>query len=146
MKKYFIILGCIQAFIAIGAIPAGIGFLIDTSGGAVGSPTSILSDSPFSTFLIPGLFLLIVNGFGSAFGAFLSFRKKVFAGITGLASGVILCLWIILQVYWIGLTSFLQPLYLIVGVAEAVFGWLIFKSTSRIKNENTDKDLLHQQR
>jgi hypothetical protein len=31
MKKYFIILGCIQAFIALGAIPAGLGYLSDTT-------------------------------------------------------------------------------------------------------------------
>jgi hypothetical protein len=131
MKKYFIILGCIQVFIALGAIPAGLLFLIDPTGEWMGNGTSMLANSPFPTFFIPGLFLFTVNGLGSIFGAYLSFRKKKIGGITGLALGIILCLWIILQVYWIGLSSLLQPLYFIVGMAEAVFGWLIFRSTSR---------------
>ena len=146
MKKNYIILGCIQAFIAAGAIPAGLLFLIDTSGGRMGTATSMLSNSPFSSFLIPGLFLFTVNGLGSAFGAILSFRKEKPAGIIGLGLGVLLSLWIIIQTYLIGLISFLQPLFFLTGIFEAILGWIIFKSASGIKSENKDKDLLHQQR
>ncbi len=128
MKKYFFILGCIQSFIAIGAIPAGLLFLIDISGSRIGTDVSMLTNSPFSTFLIPGLFLFAVNGLGSAFGAIVSFRRRRSAGIIGLALGIILSLWIVIQTRWIGLTSFLQPLFFITGIIEAVLGWYIIKS------------------
>ena len=99
MKKYFIILGCIQAFIALGAIPAGLGYLSDTTGNGMGTSVDLLRKSPFTSFLIPALFLLIVNGIGNVLGAILSFRKKTIAGKTGFVLGIILCFWIILQVY-----------------------------------------------
>lgn len=127
MKKFHNILGMIQAFTAIGAIPAAYGFLSDISGAGMGTNTELLAKSPFDSFLIPGLFLLIVNGFGNAIGAFLSFRMKALAGMTGIVLGIILCFWIIIQVYWIGLGSLLQPFFLIVGIAEAWLGWYILK-------------------
>ncbi len=130
MKKYFIILGIIEAFIAIGAIPAGYLFLSDTSGTRMGNSVALLENSPLKSFLIPGLFLLIVHGFGNVFGAILSFREKNSAGITGLVLGIIMVMWIIIQVYWIGLSSFMQPLFFCIGIAEASSGWYIYKKTS----------------
>lgn len=127
MKKYFIILGCVQAFIALGAIPAGYGYLSDTSGVSMGASLELLKNSPLTSFLIPGLFLLLVNGFGNLAGAFISFRKNKFAGKAGLLLGIILCLWLIIQVYWIGLISFMQPMFLVIGIIEAVLGFLIIK-------------------
>ena len=127
MKKYHIILGIIQAFTALGAIPAAYGYLSDTSGAGMGTSTELLAKSPFDSFLIPGLFLLVVNGFGNAIGAFLSFRMMALAGKAGIVLGIILCFWIILQVYWIGLGSLLQPFFFIVGIAEAWLGWYILK-------------------
>ncbi len=129
MKKYFIILGCIQAFIALGAIPAGLGFLSDTSGARMGNSVGMLGNSPLKSFLIPGLFLLIVHGFGNVAGAILSFRKNTLAGLSGLSLGLILVLWIVIQVHWIGLGSFMQPLFFVIGVLEATMGWIIYRNS-----------------
>jgi len=127
MKKAYVILGCIEAFTALGAIPAGLMFLWDTSGAKVGQTTALLAHSPFSSFLIPALFLLLVNGMGSVAGAVLSFFQNRHAALAGMTLGIILCLWILIQVYWIGFTSWLQPVFFVVGVAEAECGWLILK-------------------
>jgi hypothetical protein len=127
MKKLFITLGSIQIFIALGAIPAGFGYLSDTSGQGMGTTVELLKNSPLTSFLIPGLFLLIVHGLGNVIGAILSFRKIPLAGYWGLILGLVLCLWIIIQVYWISLSSFMQPLFLLIGIAEALFGYLIIK-------------------
>jgi hypothetical protein len=130
MRKLYITLGIIQGFIALGAIPAGLGYLSDTSGVGMGASVELLKNSPLTSFLIPALFLLIVHGFGNVLGAILSFRKKPFAGKVGLVLGLILSIWIIIQVYWIGLSSFMQPMFLIIGIAEALFGYLIIKKTT----------------
>lgn len=127
MKKYYIILGFIQAFTALGAIPAGIGYISDPSGEGMGTTTKILENSPFTSFLIPGLFLLIVNGLGQAAGAWLSFTRKHLAAKASITLGIILILWIILQVFWIGLTHFLQPFFFIVGIIEAGTGWYLLR-------------------
>ena len=127
MKKLYYLLGLIQAFTALGAIPAGIIYLIDPSGAKMGQTTDLLAHSPFASFLIPGLFLLIVNGFGSTFGAVLSFRKHRFAGEAGVVFGVILTLWIIIQISMIGFIHWFQPLFFILGLAGGVLGMMIWR-------------------
>lgn len=127
MKKIRIILGCVQIFIAIGALPAGYGMLADPTGEGLGMSTVLLNDSPLDSFFIPGLYLLIINGLGSVAGAILSFAGIRFAGIAGLILGILLCTWIMVQVWWIGLISALQPVFLLIGIAEAWLGWKIRK-------------------
>jgi len=132
MKKYYIILGSLQAFTALGAIPAGIGYLLDTSGQRMGVTTDLLANSPLDSFLLPGLFLVFVNGIANALGAFLSFTRNKFAGHVGLILGITLIIWIIIQVFWISFSSFLQPLFLIVGIAYILLGWKILKQSSMV--------------
>ena len=127
-RLFFILLGCIQAVTAIGAIPAGIGYLSDTSGAAMGVTPELLRNSPLDSFLLPGLFLLLVNGLATATASVLSFMRNRHAGIAGLVLGILLTLWIIIQVSWIGLSSFLQPVFFFVGIAEAVLGYYLRRS------------------
>jgi hypothetical protein len=135
MKKYFYILGSLQAFTAIGAIPAGIGFLMDTTGKGMGASPEILADSPLDSFLLPGLFLVLVNGIANIAGAWLSFRKNMYAGHAGVLLGVALALWIIIQVAWISLSSILQPLYLVIGLVNTFLGWRILKHVAAIRDQ-----------
>lgn len=130
MKKLFYILGSLQAFTAVGAIPAGIGYLMDTSGEGMGASTELLANSPLNSFLLPGLFLLLINGLAHLVGAYLSFTRNRYAGYTGLIFGIVLTLWIIIQVAWVSLLSFLQPLYLIIGLVNTYLGWKILKTSS----------------
>jgi hypothetical protein len=131
MKIYYIILGALQAFTAIGAIPAGLGYLLDISGKRMGVTTEMLAGSPLDSFLLPGLFLLIVNGFAHAFGAYLSFSRSKIAGHLGLILGILLSIWIIIQVAWITLSSFLQPLFLVIGIICIFLSWMILKNRSK---------------
>lgn len=126
-KWLFCSLGIIQIFIAIGAIPAGIGYLLDTSGKGMGVTTEMLSHSPLKDFLIPGLCLLIIHGFGNVFGAVFSFRKKRLAGHLGIFFGTAQVIWITVQVAWISFSSFMQPLFFIIGTAELILGILIYR-------------------
>ena len=128
MKKYYYILGSLQVFTAIGAIPAGIGYLLDISGEGMGVSVDLLANSPLKSFLLPGLFLVVVNGLANLYGAYLSFARHRYAGYTGLILGVLLSLWIIIQVAWISLSSFLQPLYLLIGLVNTYLGWKIMKT------------------
>ena len=128
MKKYYIILGSLQAFTALGAIPAGIAYLLDTSGGRMGVSPALLANSPLDSFLLPGLFLLLVNGLANVAGAYLSFTRTRYAGHAGLILGILLSLWIIIQVAWITLSSFMQPLFLAIGLINIFLSRKILKS------------------
>lgn len=127
MKNCYIILGFLLAFTGIGAIPAGLGFLVDTSGAKMGNSIALLANSPLKSFLLPGLFLLFINGIGNLFGSYVVFKRKQFAGIIGFILGVILVLWISIQVYWITLSSFMQPLFFLIGLVETGLGWFIMR-------------------
>jgi hypothetical protein len=131
LKKYFIILGSLQAFTALSAIPAGIGYLLDTTGSKMGVTSELLANSPLKSFLLPGIFLVFINGIANAAGAYISFTRKSFAGHIGIVLGIILCLWIIIQVYWISMSSFLQPLFLVIGLINTFAGWKILKNNPK---------------
>lgn len=121
-------LAVLQSLIGIGAVPAGLGLALDPSGANLGFSVGWLESSPFSDFLIPGLVLLTVNGFGHLVGSIASFRGWRRAGEIGLALGIFLLLWVLLQVYWIGLISWLQPAYVILALLECGLAAMVLVS------------------
>ena len=123
-------LGVLQCLIGVGAVPAGFGLMLDPSGEALGFDPAWLQGSPFGSFLIPGAVLMTVNGFGSLWGCVASFRDSRRAGEIGLALGAFLMLWIVFQVYWIGLGSWLQPLYFVIGLLECALSLLVIRRRS----------------
>ncbi|MCP4312146.1 MAG: hypothetical protein GY790_12845 [Bacteroidetes bacterium] len=124
-KKVYIGLGSLQAFIGLGALAGGFGLLIDPSGNALGVPLSFLEGSPFPDFLIPGIFLLAVNGVGSMIGAVLSFARRRYAQEIAIILGAILVSWIVIQVAIIRSFSWMHILYFILGVVELGIGLYI---------------------
>lgn len=121
------ILGMLQIVVAIGAIPAGLAMIIDTSGSSLRMSAGMLHNSPFNTFLIPGVFLFVVNGLLNVVASVLSFKQHAQAAVWALALGNFLIVWIIIQVYFIGFIHILQPLLLIIGIIEVVLGFFVFR-------------------
>lgn len=129
LKRLPIILGIVQLTVAFGAIPSGLSLIIDTSGSGIGLSTDVLLNSPFETFLFPGLFLFIVNGLANAIGAVLSFARNQYAGMAGLVLGIILMLWISIQVYFLGLSHYLQTIFFIIGIMEGTLAYYLIIKT-----------------
>ena len=121
-RKVYIALGALQAFIGIGAIGGGFMLVKDPSGNTLGVPMSLLEGSLFPDFLIPGIFLLAVNGVGSMAGAGLSFARRRYAQEAAIVLGAILVAWIVIQVIIIRSIGWLHLLYFILGVVELGFG------------------------
>lgn len=124
-------LGVLQVFIGLGAVGGGLGLVLEPSGANLGIPLELLKNSPFSTYLIPGIVLLTVNGLGSLVGAAASFTRYRHAGETAMALGVFLVAWIMLQVYWIAAFHWIHALYLGLGLLEFVLGWSLRKALRR---------------
>ena len=123
--KVYIGLGILQAFIGLGALGGGFMLVRDPSGSALELPMSLLEGSPFPDFLIPGMFLLAVNGVGSMIGAGLSFTRRRYAQEIAIVLGAILVAWIVIQIVIISSFHWLHVLYFILGVVELGIGLYI---------------------
>lgn len=123
-KTLRIVLGVLQIFVGIGAIPAGLSMLLDPTGASLGMSLDALAGSPFPSYFVPGLFLLVVNGVGSLVGAALTFTRHRRASLVAIGLGAFLVAWLIVQVLALGPPiHWLQAMYFVLGVAELVLGW-----------------------
>ena len=101
-KNISFILGVVQLLVAVLAIPSGFLMLLEPDGSGLGLSLDILQDSPFTNFIIPGLLLLTVNGIAQCFVSLSSFRQFSYYRILGFILGIILVLWIMVQIFYIG--------------------------------------------
>jgi uncharacterized membrane protein len=125
IRKACLALGILQTFIGLGALGGGFLLVKDPSGSTLGVPLSFLEGSPFRDFLIPGIFLLTVNGIGSMIGAALTFTRRRYAQELAIVLGAILVLWIVIQVIIIRSFSWMHMLYFILGIVELGLGFYI---------------------
>jgi hypothetical protein len=121
-------LGVLQIFIGITAVLGGFSLISDPSGTKMNIPLELLKNSPFTSYLIPGLYLLIVNGVGNMLAGIVTFLRTRYTGNMAIVLGVLLTLYIAIEVWFIGLQNFSQPLYFILGVVESILGIKISKS------------------
>lgn len=113
----------IAAFLALGAIPAGVGFALRPDGSLVGMPLAVLGSTPFDDFRIPGFVLAVAVG-GSTLAAsiLLALGSRRAAGVAVVAGAVTLG-WIVVQFGLIGYVSPLQPLVALLGLALVGLAW-----------------------
>ncbi|MFD3449364.1 hypothetical protein ACFDTO_32830 [Microbacteriaceae bacterium 4G12] len=133
MNTLFYSAGMLLLLVGIGAVAAGIGFIMKPDGSGVGISLYLLKKSPFDDYLIPGIVLLSVNGIAGIAGAILAFMKKHYSGIATMILGVALMIWIAAQVYWIGFVSWLQPAFLAIGAIETALGFLLYEQMKEEK-------------
>ena len=126
MKNFiFIAQFIIQVLVAFGALVSGFLLVLYPSGKFLGMSVQLLSNSPFSNFLIPGIILVLINGVGQTFASILTFRKLRYAGFVGAIFGLGLIIWIFTQVNIIGGGHWLQYSYFVIGVIETSLSFLI---------------------
>lgn len=109
----------------INAIIAGLLFIIDPSGKKMGMSTSYLSHSPFSTFLIPGITLFLVNGLLNIITAITTINKYKHYPVLILLQGLFLAGWIIVQVIWVKDFNALHLTMLSIGIVLIAIGIIL---------------------
>lgn len=92
------------------------------TGGTEGLSANLLEGSPFSSYLVPGIALLIMIGGAYLSGAYLVYMNYRWAGWISASLGLELVGWIVVQVMIIGPLSILQPICAIWGIAVWVLG------------------------
>ena len=100
----------------ITAIAGGFALVASPDGALVHMPTSMLSHSPFSTFLVPGLLLLVV-GVGNVIAGWRVIRDRLSANAWAFAGGAALLGWIVTEMAMLRTINVLQLVYFGISVA-----------------------------
>jgi len=104
---------------------AALGGGIYAFGGAPGVSREWLKNSPFKTYLVPGLTLFFVVGGSMLTAAGLLLAEVGVARTVSLEAGIVLLAWIAAQVSVVGYRSWLQPVFGVVGMAVVVLSFLL---------------------
>jgi hypothetical protein len=117
-RRPWLLIGLL-AFTGIGAVYGGVG-LID---GSLGMPSEWLEGSPFQTWVIPGLALLIVVATPSLWALLEEVLRTPTADRTAVIAGALLVGWIAVQVLLLQRFHPLQPTMLAIGLLTAWLAW-----------------------
>ena len=98
------------------AIPVGLMFIVDPSGAMLQLPPGWIEDTVFGSYLVPGLYLLLVNGAGMLALALLIVLRHWSAPWLTAILGVGLIVWILVQLAVMPETMILQPIFLATGL------------------------------
>lgn len=103
-------------FNGFGAIYGGWNLISHPDGSSLGMSVSLLKSSPFQDFLIPGIVLFLSNGLASI-AVFIGFllKPRKLAWLVW-AQGIILLIWLLVQII---LIHTLHPLQFILGAVGA---------------------------
>jgi hypothetical protein len=126
----------LQILLALGALAGGAALMAGPDGSILGMPLTMLEHSPFSNYLIPGAILFTVLGIYPLVVAYCLWRRPTWrwpdalnpakdrhwAWTASLSVGIILVIWITVQVLLIRSITFLHVLYFI-------WGWVLILLT-----------------
>ena len=114
-------MGALQAFIGFTAIAGGYQ-LVSHPKGTASMPIEMLHASPFATFFIPGIVLLVFIGAVNVLSLVVTIKGGLHRGSIAVVGGGILIGYMTAEVWWIGWQNALQPLYLALGVVLLLSG------------------------
>ena len=124
------LLWLLMLIVGCGSLYGGTNLILDPSGKRLQIPLFFLTDSPFRSFLIPGLILFFVLGLFPLLSLYgLIFQPKIKAldwlniykqqhwGWTyALYTGIMLVIWMDVQIFWIGHSASVQSYFAFTGI------------------------------
>lgn len=117
------ILFLLVSFTALTSLISGILLMYDPSGSFFKMPLSLLSGTPFKNFLIPGILLAILVGGTNLLAVVLNLMRNKNRYNWAIAAGVMISGWIIVQMIMISTFSWLQFLYLVIGILTILLAY-----------------------
>lgn len=114
-------------FTGINAIIAGFLFIIAPSGNKMGMSTEYLKNSPFSSYLIPGIILFLVNGVLNLISAFMTIKKHQLYPLLIILQGILLTGWIFVQVLMVRDFNILHFVMGSIGITLIICGFNLKK-------------------
>jgi uncharacterized membrane protein len=115
------------------AVPVGWSFIQDPTGRALGIPQGWIEATPFGSYLIPGIYLLTMNGAAMLALAALTVRRHWIAPwLTG-TLGVGLIIWIAVEVVTLPETMILTWIFLAIGLALGFVALFWLRRTGQLR-------------
>jgi hypothetical protein len=107
-------------FVGLGAVFGGIGLIVEAD---LGMDVSLLDGTPFASYVVPGYILLIAVGGTNLLAGILLLIDHDQASSFAFLAGVVLTVWIAVQVVMIGMMSILQPAFFTFGLMTMAFAY-----------------------
>lgn len=123
----------LELFTALGAIPVGVMLITDPTGAGVGFPPGWIEATPFGSYLLPGIYLLLMNGIGMLVAAALIVMRHRLAPWVTAVLGTGLAIWILVQLFVMPEVSYLQALFGVIGVVLAAIGVVWLRHTGQLR-------------
>jgi hypothetical protein len=109
----------LELVVGANAVYGGIGLMVY----GMGMPTEWLDGTPFDSWLLPGVFLLLIVAVPMLAAAVTELTRAPVARLCSLAAGIMQIGWIVVQVAVLQRYFFLQPVLLGAGVAVIGLAW-----------------------
>ena len=123
----------LEVITGVFAVPVGWSFIQDPTGRALGIPQGWIEATPFGSYLIPGIFLLGMNGAAMLGLAVLTMRRHWFAPwLTG-TLGVGMIIWIAVEIVTLPETMFLTWVFLAIGLALGFIALFWLRRTGQLR-------------
>ena len=113
---------CTLIFLGVTAIIGAVPLILNPQGDRTYIPLSLLEHSPFHSFLIPGIILLLANGVLSFVVLNQAVRRRNGYGWWIAFQGCVLSGWIVAEVIMFCMVAWLHFLYIAVGIVLIASG------------------------
>ena len=117
-------------FLAISGISGGIGLLTDPTGANLELPLSVLKNSPFQDFFYPGIMLFIFMGLMPILVIILAILRTPSFPRWMIFQGIVLALWLIVEMLFGIFDWYLTLLYLAIAVILFMIGLRLTRRSS----------------
>ncbi|ROR33441.1 hypothetical protein EDF63_1855 [Curtobacterium sp. JUb34] len=105
------------AFVGLTAVAGGIALVVGVDAELFAPATSVLADTVFRSFVVPGLLLAVIVGGTHLLAAILAVRRSRWTVLAVAAAAFVLLVWIFVETAMIP-WSLLQAVYFAVGLLE----------------------------
>jgi len=130
MKKARIVAIATLIFTGLSGLVGAVPLIVNPGGEPWSFPQSLLQYSPFRSYLVPGIILLIANGLFSVWALWLTVSRRPGYGWWVIVQGVVLLGWLIVEVAMLRLMVWPHYLYGAVAMVLVISGIAIVRTNS----------------